>query len=138
MRGINKRNRRPRIVYNKNWTKSTPVSIWWAPSNADDHVYDELWTNVVAHNYKYHDYTFNELFEGRSPTIFLPRQDDYEYLVERVTKAKDHITFFRDYFVLNTQVQLVEEAANDNKGSSFLVTVWHLPTGQISTSVFDR
>jgi hypothetical protein len=55
-----------------------------------------------------------------------------------VTQAKDHITFFRDYFVFNTQVQLVEEAANDNKDSSFLVTVRHLPTGQISTSVFDR
>jgi hypothetical protein len=64
---------------------------------------------------------------------------NYEYLVERVTKAnKDHIIFFRDYFIFNTQVQLMEEAANDNEGSSFLVTVRHLPTGQISTSVFDR
>ena len=58
--------------------KSTPVSVWRAPSNTDDHVYDELWTNAVAHNYEYHDYTFNEHFEGRSPTIFLPRQDVYE------------------------------------------------------------
>ena len=116
--------------------KSTPGGVWRARSNGRDHVYDELWTNGVAHNYEYHDYTFDEHFDGRPPTIFLPRRDVNEYLVGRVTK--DHITFFRDYFVFDTQVQLVEEAADDSEGSSFLVTVRHLPTGQISTSSFDR
>jgi cation diffusion facilitator CzcD-associated flavoprotein CzcO len=30
--------------------KLTPGGIWRAPSNTDDHVYDELWTNGVVHN----------------------------------------------------------------------------------------
>jgi hypothetical protein len=50
--------------------------------------------------------------------------------------TKDHLTFFQDYFIFDTQVQLVEEAAGNNEGS-FLVTVRHLLTGQVSTRVFN-
>jgi len=116
--------------------KSTPGGVWRSlTSNVNDHVYDELWTNAAAHNFEFHDYTLHEHFDGKPPTIYLPRRDVNEYLVGRVTK--NHCAFFRDYFVFDTQVQLVEEAADDDEGS-FLVTVRHLPTGQVSTRVFDR
>jgi hypothetical protein len=115
--------------------KSTPGGVWRSPNTMNDHVYEELWTNAVAQNYEFHDYTFYEHFDGKPPTIFLPRRDVNEYLVGRVTK--DHRTFFQDYFVFDTQVQLVEEAAGDIVGS-FLVTVRHLLTGLVSTRVFDR
>ena len=65
--------------------KSMPGGIWRAPSNRRDHVYEELWTNGVAHNYEFQDYTFDEHFKGRPPTIFLPLRDVNKYLFGRVT-----------------------------------------------------
>ncbi|KAL3816355.1 hypothetical protein ACHAXA_000433 [Cyclostephanos tholiformis] len=114
--------------------------------DVDDRVYDELWTNAVAHCYEYHDHTFHEHFDGESPTIFFPLRDVNEYLVKRVTKNR--ADFFDDYFVFDTRVEYVRETTDGASGSDgtwdggrrggFLVTLHHLPSGRKYDRVFDR
>jgi cation diffusion facilitator CzcD-associated flavoprotein CzcO len=141
--------------------RSTPGGIWRAPNKnspttattsssrtttSDPHpIYEELWTNCAAHTFEYYDYTFDEHFQGQPIPAFLPRADVNDYMIGRVTK--DHPTFFQDYFVLNTQVQWVQETIHDtttnnnnnnNNNKGFQVTVKQLVTGQISTHFFDR
>ena len=149
--------------------KSTPGGIWRLPPSSssssssndtnntniniiieeEDQVYDELWTNAPAQNWEFYDYTFDEHFGGgAAPTMYLPRRDVNEYIMQRVLKG--HSTFFDEYFVCDTKVESVEEILDDDDmdddinhdddvvGTRFSVTVRHVPTNIVTTSTFDR
>ena len=118
--------------------EASPGGIWRShTATVNNAAYEELWTNGPCHGLEFHDYTFDEHFQGTPVPVYLPRLDIHEYLMQRVTK--DAPTFFQDYFQFQTKVLRVQEKKNPEEGRGNLeVTVQNVRTGEVSMQCFDR
>lgn len=114
-------------------TRGSPYTANPSNSTTNKPVYDELWTNGFSHLMEFHDYTFDEHFNGEPVPLYLPRQDVNEYILQRVTKNCP--TFFQDYFEFNTEVVRVRWIRDI---SLFEVTVRNHQTGVSSVRQFEK
>lgn len=100
-------------------------------------MYDNLWTNGASHCTEFFDYTYDEHFDGKPVSVYMPRQDLLEYILGRVQQKKQQqrnsstapdgdggddgdFDFLAKYVRCNTEVQHV---IFDEDRRQFRVTV---------------
>jgi hypothetical protein len=108
----------------------------WRPNKATERsgskdMFVGLWSNSFSHEIEFFDYTYDQHFETKAVSTFMPRAHYFDYMMARVTSVEDifqHVEF-------NTKVTWVEY---NDKIAKFIVTTKNKLTGKKNISLYDK